>query len=293
MLEKYNQNRYQNHKSGDPEIDWLYKVTESEAPVSDIDAAWETISKEVALSRSTNKSFPYLKIAASIALIAVSIFAFNGYFSNSPEMLVKQSLGKNSTVTFPDGSRAVLNENSEVAFLEEFGEIREVNFSGEAYFDIQKSEKPFVIKMGEVNVRVLGTAFNLISTTDEIQVLVAHGLVALEKGSSTKNIQNGELGILNLKSMEISVDTTPPSNIMSWRNGKFSFQEATLEVVTEELAKYYDVTFKVPTKLKNCKITANFNNESLKEVLGILEAILSVSITEDNSIVKIKGKGCQ
>lgn len=294
MLENYNQNRYNDSKSGDQEIDWLFAVTEIEAPESDMNRAWENVSKKISETPSIKRNpvFSVLKIAASVAVVAASIFIFRGY-ADSPELIVMQSDRGKSQVLFPDGSIAVLNNNSKVEFLEEFEEVREVQFSGEAYFDIKKSEKPFVIKMGDVDVRVLGTSFNLITESHEIRVLVDRGLVALEKGSKQVKVSKGQQGVFNIKTLEMSIDTTPQTNIMSWRNGKFSFADTSLEVATTELSEYYDVTFQLSSSIKNCKITANFDNAPLKDVLNVLEAILGVSIERDNSNVRIKGKGCQ
>ena len=294
MLEDYNQNRYTNRPSGDPESDWLYVITSVEAPESNLDLAWAKTSEKIQGKRLINKrKFSLISVAASLALLAVSIFIFNEYFGKSPELVLIQSGDAKSSVLFPDGSRAVLNENSQVEFLEEFGDKREVRFSGEGFFDIQKSEKPFLIKMGQVDVRVLGTAFNLITDKDEIRVLVDHGLVAMETTNNQVEISKGELGVFNLETSEISIDSSPPSNILAWRNGKFSFQEASLESAARELEKYYEVTFNMANTVKNCKITANFDNVQLKEVLNVLEGILAVSIEQDNSIVQISGKGCQ
>ncbi|MCP4460674.1 MAG: DUF4974 domain-containing protein [Cytophagales bacterium] len=294
MLENYNQNRYKDGKSGDQEIDWLYTVTSAEAPEVDVDMAWEKVSGKIA-QKSTEKitnTFPFLRIAASVTLLAICVFVFRGYFNGSPDLLVRNATNGKSEVVFPDGSRAVLNINSQVKFLEEFGEIREVQFSGEAYFDIKKSTKQFVIKMGDIDVRVLGTAFNLSTNQNSIKIFVDHGLVSLGSKDKKVKVAEGELGIFDYQTSELIVDTTPPANMMSWRNGTFTFHETTLDEATFELAEYYGVTFEVPDKLKNCKITATFDNAPLKEVLNVLEAILSVRIEQDNSKVKIEGKGC-
>ncbi len=295
MLENYNKNRYKDQKSGNQEVDWLFAITSCEAPEADEDVAWGEISRKISnkSSRKNIKITAYLRIAASLTLIAVSFFVFKGYVFDSPELVVQQSTDTKSQVSFPDGSKAMLNVNSKVEFLEEFEDIREVQFSGEAYFDIVKNEKPFVIKMGDVRVLVLGTAFNLIKEKNEIKVLVDHGIVALENGSEQVKVSKGELGTFNSQTLQLSVDTTPSANIMSWRNGKFNFQETSLDKATKELAEYYNVTFNLSDAVKNCKITAKFDSIELKEVISVLETILGVSIERENSIIEIKGKGCQ
>lgn len=293
LLEDYNKNRYSGGKSGDRESDWLFDNTATKAPVSDVDQAWENVSKKILNQSNKSKAFPFLQIAASIALITVSFFVFRGYFTHSPDLIVKQSHREKVQITFPDGSEALLNNNSSVKFLEKFGNTREVYFSGEAYFAIKKSEKPFFIKTDNVDVRVLGTAFNLVTGEEEVKVLVERGLVALERGSKQVNVGSGELGIFNSKTSEMLVDTTPPTNVMSWRNGKFSFQDIALIDATVELEKYYDITFKLSPAIEKCRITVNFDNAPLKEVLDIFGTILSVHISQNNSNVQIKGKSCQ
>ena len=294
MLENYNLNRYKGGKSGNPESDWLYEVTSAEAPESSLDLAWEKTSKKLQ-GNPVNKKHKFLSfsVAASLALLGACIYLFNGYFGNSSELVVAQSGDSKSTVLFPDGSKAELNINSQVKFLSKFGETREVQFSGEAYFDIKKSKKPFVIETEEVDVRVLGTAFNVITDRDEIRVLVDRGLVVMETTNNQVKIAKGELGVFDLVTSKMSINTSPPSNVFSWRNGKFSFREVSLESASKELAKFYEVTFDISDAVKNCKITAKFDNVQLKEALNVLEGILGVSIQQNNSIVQIKGKGCQ
>ena len=80
---------------------------------------------------------------------------------------------------------------------------------------------------------------------------------------------------------------------MSWRNGVFNFKDTPLSDATSQLSKYYNVEFKLSDKVKACKITANFENESLSSLIQKLEGILNVNISKEKSIVRIKGNGCQ
>ena len=73
------------------------------------------------------------------------------------------------SVLLSDGSSVSLNSCSALTYPVPFtGDVREVKLTGEAYFDVTKSDKPFIVKMADIDVRVLGTSFNLSGyTTDQ------------------------------------------------------------------------------------------------------------------------------
>ncbi len=273
-------------------IDWLFENSDAEAPETDVDLAWSHIQSKI--SQPIRKSWytsPLFRVAASVAIVAIAVFGTQQYWNTSP-LTEFAATSQGQEVVFPDGSRSILNELAVVSYPEKFDATRTVEFKGEAYFDIIKDTKPFIIKMDGIDVRVLGTAFNLTTAGDNVEVLVERGLVAFEKGGRQVKVAKGQLGIFNKATLEIKVDTTPPSNLMSWRTGKFQFEDAALSQVTDELAQFYNVNFKVSSHLDNCRVTAKFDNAPLEEVLKVLETVLNASVSQDKTTVKIKGKGC-
>jgi len=294
MLDNYNQNRYQGKKSNDPMMDWIFDVTGAEAPASNTDAAWNKLHSKIALeSISAKKSTGfYLRIAASLTLLAVCAYVIVRY-TDRPTQLQYASAADALTVALPDGSEVVLAPNSLISFPEKFDDTRTVNMQGEAYFDIQKSETPFIINLAEINVRVLGTAFNVDARGNEIKVMVDRGLVAMEKGKTQVKIAKGQEGIFNKQTKGILVDSTPQANRTSWITGAFTFDGTPLSSALSDLEKHYNVKFKASTALANCRITAKFNNAPLADVLEVLETILDVTISKEDDLVRIKGKGCQ
>jgi len=274
-------------------MDWIFEVSASEAPAADVDAAWEKMQGKLTVHQSTPRtSVFYLRIAASLTLLAVLTYVIVSYV-DTPDQLEYASADDVLNVNLPDGSQVILAPKSLISFPEEFGDAREVEMTGEAYFDIQKNEKPFVINLNEINVRVLGTAFNVDARGDKIKVAVERGLVAMEKDSKQVKIAKGQEGIFNKRTYEIVVDTTPNPNASSWRTGEFMFDETPLSEVVVELEKYYQIKFKVSPSLSACRITARFDKVPLDNVLNVLETILAASVEQDGDQVRIKGKGCQ
>lgn len=290
-FEKYNHLNYkdQDVDATDQFIDFLYQNSEIEAPDVDIDAAWNSLSGQINNKKS---GFNWMKIAASVSLVvAVSIALYITNFS--PEQIFVASADQKVNVTFPDGSIGVLNENSSFTYLEKFGDERRVSFEGEAYFDIKKSQKPFVIDVNGVEVKVLGTAFNLVSKEESVTLFVDRGLVAFAKDGNETKVKAGLEAVFNKKTNEVTISETPSENIMSWRNGFFKFDDTPLSDALVDLGEYYDVDFKLGNdKLSTCRISATFENKSLGEVLELIESILNVRTNLKDQTVKISGRGC-
>lgn len=290
-LDSYNKKRFEDTNSGDPLIDWVFDVTEVNIPDSDTDMVWNKIQANISPVRKKEYSTIYFKVAAGLSLLAVLTYLFVGYF-DQPTTIQIASADKALEVTFPDGSFSKLSPESLITYPEEFGDTRSVTLDGEAYFDIKKSDVPFIITINDINVRVLGTAFNVNTRGDEVRVAVERGLVALEKNNTQVRIAKGQEGIFNKQTYEMVVDTTPNPNAHSWRTGSFIFDKTPLEDALADLGKYYGVSFKINSQLKECRITASFDKAPLEDVLKVFETILSVIITQENSEVRLKGKGC-
>ena len=203
------------------------------------------------------------------------------------------SANEKVSVTFPDGSTGILNAQSQFTYPEKFASERNVSFSGEAYFDIQKSKKPFIINTNGVDVKVLGTAFNLITSKNEVKLYVDRGLVAFSKDGKETKVSAGTEAIFDRNTNEVTIKESPSTNIMSWRNGTFKFDNTPLGDVIQDLEEFYQVDFKFANEnLKKCRVTASIEGKTIQEVLSMMESILEVNTKLKNSTVKISGKGC-
>lgn len=289
--------QYNHHKYGEKEVEvsddfikFLYKESEAKARELDENVAWEQFRTKISTHNKSN--YLWLKIAASLTLLAVVGFIVVN-LSLSPQIKTVASNNDKVEVTFPDGSLGILNQASSFSYPEKFGNERRVSFTGEAYFDIQKSTKPFIIDANGVEVKVLGTAFNLITTDDEVVLYVDRGLVAFSKDGDETKVEAGLEAIFDKETNTVLIKESSAPNIMSWRNGFFKFEDTPLDRAIEDLSEYYNVEFQISnSKLNNCRISATIEEQSLGEVLGLLERILDVKVSLKDNSVKISGKGC-
>jgi len=294
-LKRYNHLNYENASSQpdskDDFVDFLFKhSTPSYSEVNEAEA-WEKLSKKIADKKNNQKTY-WLRVAASVAiLMSISIVIF--LINKNPQQIQVASSDEVMSIAFPDGSKGILNENSSFSFPEEFGDQRSVSFTGEAYFDIIKSTEPFVIEAGGVDVKVLGTAFNLVTSDEEVRLYVDRGLVAFSKNGLETKVPAGTEAIFDKNTNKVLVKEIPSSNIMSWRNGSFKFENTPLIDALDDLSSYYNVNFKLSNEdLKTCRISASIDDKPLNDVLSLIESILNVKSKVKGSTVKISGKGC-
>ena len=290
-IKRYNHLRYKGGSSEEQGfVDFLYENTEASAPDVSVDDAWASLQAKIDSGKS--KSNSWLRIAASVTiLLGVSIFVWT--LSTTPDQVNIASLEEKMNVTFPDGSSGILNTHSSFSFSEKFGDERVVSFEGEAYFDIKKSEKPFLIEMGGVTVKVLGTAFNLNTSDEEVELVVERGLVAFVKNEEQTQVAAGLKAVFNKADNSVSITENPSSNVATWIDGKFEFDDTPFAVITQDLESYYEVSFQVQNdRINSCKATVDFNKRPLSEVLETLEQMLGLEIEEVQGKIIVSGKGC-
>ena len=87
---------------------------------------------------------------------------------------MKAGKGDKATIELPDGTNVVLNSASQLSYLNNFGEkVRRVQLNGEAYFKVAHDEKhAFIVQIGDLEVKVLGTSFNVSAYEDAKDVTV-------------------------------------------------------------------------------------------------------------------------
>ncbi|MDE0472364.1 MAG: DUF4974 domain-containing protein [Ekhidna sp.] len=291
-LRKYNHLIYGHYEVevSDNFVEFLVKNSEFKAPEINEEKAWSKLKRSITPPVRQNSS--WLKIAACIALL-VGIGYLLVDFNTSPDQRHISSNSQKLAVEFPDGSKGILNKLSSFSFPEKFGSERRVSFSGEAYFDVQKSEKLFIIEANGVEVKVLGTAFNLATDESSVSLYVDKGLVAFSKNGIETEIAAGLEAVFDKATDEVTISEVPTANIMSWRDGLFKFNNTPLHEAAKNLSEYYEVNFQLShPELSSCRITATIDQNSLDEVLSLLEKILDVKVEKENRSVRISGQGC-
>lgn len=247
--------------------------------------------------------WPVIGIAAAVALV---------FFISHPEVIksdvVQQTAentistkpGSKSKIQLPDGSQVWLNADSRITYNESFrGPFREVQITGEAYFDIAKDkDHPFIIHASSIDVRVLGTSLNIRSYTNEknTEAVLIHGSIEVTLRSNPDKkiillpneklvVQNGKAAVIKgtpsvQKSEDAPVMTLGKAHIepkdtvamdILWVKNKLAFDHETLEEVSRKIERWYAVKVTIPDeKLKHVEYTGVFEDESLRQVMEAL-----------------------
>jgi len=242
------------------------------------------------------KKINYLQFfqrAAAVLLLAVLFSSVYIYYYNSATVITDRNehpvivqeistiFGIRSKFQLSDGTMVNLNSGSKLIFPTQFeGKTRKVELVGEAFFDVTpNTDKPFIVKTSAINVKVLGTAFDLQAYpgTNKITTTLVHGKVVLERESDGISKQVAELKPSDRaeyktdeKVINISVEEDL-DKFIAWKDGKLVFFNDPIENVAEKLGNWYNVTVKINNnELKWHRFTATFTDEPIEQVLDLL-----------------------
>jgi transmembrane sensor len=218
--------------------------------------------------------------AVEIAKLANGQLVYN-VLDGKPVEVVFNTLttprGGQFKLTLPDGSEVWLNAASSIKYPTAFvGNERKVEISGEAYFEIvHDAAKPFKVSVNGMEVKVIGTHFNINAYRDEdaVKTTLIEGSISLSSGDAvTARLRPGQQAqIGNSRQIKV-IDNVDIDQVVAWKNGYFSFNRADLQTVMRQLARWYDVDViyegKIPERLFGGKIHRNTN---ASEALKVLE----------------------
>lgn len=181
-----------------------------------------------------------------------------------------------------DGTKVWLNSESSLKYPAAFTtSTREVEITGEAYFEVKhNSKQPFKVHLpnGSI-VEDIGTAFNVNAYADEaaIKTTLIEGSVIVRSESSDPagaglavKLKPGQQAVL---SSNFELQTTNPDldAVMAWKNGYFQFNKASLQEVMRQISRWYDVDVsyegKIPDRQFGGKIDRNMNASKVLEIL--------------------------
>lgn len=281
-----------------------YKRPESE--LRDTDAAWLKIKAKISQPPVKKPKSLYVRYIISGAVAAMLIFVAVISFYNTLGTGHSNAMatwteattqkGERKQLTLADGTKVWLNAESTLKYPSTFdGGIREVQLTGEAYFDVTHNpQQPFKVISGEVITKVLGTSFNVMAYSDagNIEVSLDEGKVALSYSDNGIELTPGHKAIFS-KNTHTFEESEINSEHNQWRNNIIDFNNVSLLSVVQTLERWYGKRIVINNKeLNDCLITANFENPTLPSVLEIVSTALELEITEKEGVYYISGDKC-
>lgn len=230
-------------------------------------------------------------IRNAAAIFLIGLFIPTLYFTlfapsneKSTTILVTESLSneKIRKINLPDGTTAWLMSGTSITYPSDFSgmKTRNVEVTGEAFFNVAKdSIHPFILNLGELGLKVVGTSFNVSNYKDEdlINVVLKTGKVELFKGKYSSDSQfvplkPGELGSLQKGKSELSVKNVEVAKYTSWIDGSLQFKNDPLSEVLKKLGRWYNIKIDIKaTGVAEYPFSATIKNENLDQIIGLLE----------------------
>lgn len=202
--------------------------------------------------------------------------------------------GSEYKLSLSDGTRVWLNTDSELSYPSSFdGESRVVTLRGEAYFEVAKSSVPFIVKTEGMDVRVLGTSFNVMSYSDEpeIQVTLEEGRVQVDAQDAHQILAPGQQAVFAKADSLLQVRDVDTEVYTGWRKGEFVFDKETFVSVARKLSRWYDVEIVVDKSLEDECLNGSLKRyDSIQEFLNIMELTNVIDVIYSDNKVEILAK---
>lgn len=184
--------------------------------------------------------------------------------------------------SLPDGTTGWLNSNSTISYKGNFINKRTVSLNGEAFFNVAKNpRKPFVVQTREVDVKVLGTKFNIASYLNEnnVEVVLEEGkLVFTDKANDRSyTMKPNDLVVYSKKEKKYAITRVLSAKYTSWKEGKLVFRNDPVDVVVRRLERWFNVVIvnNVPAS-EDLRWRATFQDEDIEKVLDLMKRTLPI-----------------
>ncbi|SDG70383.1 FecR family protein [Winogradskyella thalassocola] len=247
------------------------------------------LKSKAVLSNKNQKRKVINSLTIGLAAITLIFIAY-GYFSPSNELSytnqVTTNKGQRQTVYLPDSSLVVLNALSEIKYNSDFKNQRRVYVKGEAYFDVTHNEKiPFIVHTEDLNITVLGTAFNVSTVFDNKSVSLERGKVnvLIKASKNSLNLLPKEELIYNTKTSDVTKRNFNITKALAWKENMLILDNLIFKRALYKINNFYGVSFKITDeKINQKKITGAFKEQNIDEFINSIEFIADVKIKKVN-----------
>ena len=263
-----------------------------------------------------------------IAIGYLAFFVFQKTAKIEPNVVFNEitaPMGSKTSISLGDGTHVWLNSGSKLRIPQKFeGNYREVQLTGEAYFDVKKDPAhPFIVKTNKLNIKVLGTSFNVKAYPEEgtIETTLVNGLVTITKSNQDLNGKEAvylkpkqratfvkETGNLILAEIEkklvkeeikVKVDKKREEKIITtkdvdteqftaWKDDKLVFKNENFESLCIKLKRWYGVEINIKSEsLKNYHYTGKLQKETINDVIKILQLTMPFNYEINHNVVDL------
>lgn len=244
----------------------------------------------------------YAAAAVAGLLIILSVVWFNRsgegpQADDAPTFMMQTATQEIKSSTLPDSTSITVNQQSSVAYAAGFGKPdRQVSLQGECYFDVAPDkEHPFIIRIADLTIKVVGTSFNVreITPTGHVQVQVESGVVQLHALGKMVIVQKGQSGFYHKQLQQLYVLDTLDINSFGYATHSFLFDDIAFADACRYLEKAFHVSILIEDqRLARSRIAVRFDNKPLSYILDVLNGTFLTSSHQQGDSILIKCNGC-
>ena len=301
-------------------LEAFIKLPIHHAEKPDIDNTWNLLSSNILLQQVTNQEdeiktktfflryFKPMVAAASIAamLSICSYFFYNNQrsaakdYNTTPQNEVATKAGSRTNIVLPDGTKVWLNAGSVINYKKDFLTNRQITLTGEAFFDVAHQNKnPFIVHCSNINIKVLGTAFNVKAYPQDrrVETSLLRGLIELttdkdperkfllrpnekititnEKESNNSSLKKDETALLkdaySIEELTNNSRIEMPEEI-AWMQEKLVFTGESFKSLAGRMERWYGVEIEITDpKVEELKFTGVFDSLNIVQAIQTLE----------------------
>ncbi len=252
----------------------------------DVEHAWQNVKENTFKSNNGVVKWlrtGYIAAAASVIIAIVIYLAPNS--SSKKDYLISYTQNSIEQLNLKDGSVIDLNRNSTIEYPNKFtSKERNVLLKGEAFFNVTADEKrPFIVNTSKIQIRVLGTSFNVraFPNSNFNEVNVNSGIVEVIDLADLNNkvvLKAGDKAIFDSKNNSLVKMVLDDVNYMAWRTKEFSFKNDSLAQAINLIEEVYQISVIIPHgfEVSNYMLSATFDDISIDHIMSVLNGIYGV-----------------
>lgn len=247
---------------------------------------------ELGARRTTPRTWrPWALAAAPMAAAVAAGLLLIGPALDQRAVTYQTAPGETRDVVLKDGTRIAMNGGSRLT-VQLTGDVRRVKMDqAQAAFDVaHDSNRPFLIDVGESQVRVIGTAFDIRRDETTTRVSVSRGLVQvsdLQTPSRAVRLTVGQSVARDDATDTAVVSSVDPATADGWRQGRLTYQDRPLAEVATDLGRAFGTPVVVSAGAADLRFTGVLELDDERRVIARLEAFLPVTATRANGQVRL------
>ncbi|MEL7588079.1 MAG: FecR domain-containing protein [Prolixibacteraceae bacterium] len=270
-----------------------------------VETIWQEIEKRGATASPFRQTLLIIQKYAAILVLPLLVYAswvsYQHFFAPEDYFTLSTNKGEQTNITLPDGSSAWLNVDTRITYNASYGKKnRKLTVNGEAFFNVKKNAaKPFIVQIRNMEVRALGTAFNVRGYDDEATVQtslfdgkVDVGINHTEGHTERQILTPGQSLVFSKETDNISKKNFDQEVVGAWIDKQLVFDNTPFHEVIKNTERWFNVDIIYPVKqFESDFLTLRLKKgESLERLFEIIDETIGINYKKGDDKITLTKK---